>query len=70
MDIMKCYCHPPLIMSTSHSEKNPERLFLNFQSVGALSDESRVREPQYSEKMRNGTPEERERERVHQELRI
>ena len=28
MHAMKCYCHRPLIMSKSHSEKNPGRLFL------------------------------------------
>ena len=27
MHIMKCYCHRPLIMSMSQSEKNPGRLF-------------------------------------------
>ena len=121
--IMKCYCHCPLTMSKSHSEKNPGRLFLKcpkqqcnfFQWVdekprsktkawieeGRFSREGYTRprelfdllEPspnemrerqereelqkksrefkekdrKYSEKLRNGTPEERERECVYQE---
>ena len=28
MHVMKCYCHRPLIMSKSQSEKNPGRLYL------------------------------------------
>ena len=125
--VMKCYCHRPLTMSKSHSEKNPGRLFLKcpkrrcnfFQWVDEKprgktkawieegrfpregyprprelfdllepspnemremrerqereelqkkrSREFKEKDRKYSENLRNGTPEERERERVYQE---